>query len=212
VKADDHTEANGTRVQGTCSDGVQTKLGLRAYMNGKGAQDKCTAREFEPFVEANWLHITENDGMRMNGTESHVTGTRNAGELKAGADGGAERKPVGGAADGRKGLQRHGRHAGHEGQLLTEAASTGRCGTLFTGDIIMRHENRQRLKGFCRIKTASGNMLFFLQCYLTPSLIRKAFLRLHYPTDIIARCVLTRKKGLCTRSTGLIFIEFFSIL
>jgi autotransporter family porin len=44
VKADDHTEANGTRVQGTGSDGVQTKLGLRAYMNGKSAQNKCTAR------------------------------------------------------------------------------------------------------------------------------------------------------------------------
>lgn len=87
VKADDHTEANGTRVQGTGSDGVQTKLGLRAYMNGKSAQDKGTAREFEPFVEANWLHSTENDGVRMNGTESHVTGTRNAGELKAGVDG-----------------------------------------------------------------------------------------------------------------------------
>ncbi|OTA14415.1 transposase [Xenorhabdus vietnamensis] len=32
-------------------------------------------------------------------------------------------------------------------------------------------------------------MLFFLWCYLTMSLIRKAFRRLHYPTDVIAQCV-----------------------
>lgn len=32
-------------------------------------------------------------------------------------------------------------------------------------------------------------MLFFLRCYLRMSLIRKAFRRLHYPTDVIAQCV-----------------------
>ncbi len=42
---------------------------------------------------------------------------------------------------------------------------------------------------FCCIKASSGNMLFFLWCYLTMSLIRKAFRRLHYPTDVIAQCV-----------------------
>ena len=44
-------------------------------------------------------------------------------------------------------------------------------------------------KGLCRIKKSSDNMLFFLRCYLTMPLIRKAFKRLHYPVDIIAQCV-----------------------
>ncbi len=87
VKADDHTESNGTRVQGTGSDGVETKLGVRAFLKGKAAQDQGTAREFEPFVEANWIYRTENDGVRMNGDEDHITGVRNAGELKAGVEG-----------------------------------------------------------------------------------------------------------------------------
>ncbi len=46
-----------------------------------------------------------------------------------------------------------------------------------------------RVNRFCRIKAWSGNMLFFLRCCLTMSLIRKAFRRLHYPTDVIAQCV-----------------------
>ena len=41
----------------------------------------------------------------------------------------------------------------------------------------------------CRIKAWQGNMLFFLWCYLTMSLIQKAFKRLHYPVDVIAQCV-----------------------
>ena len=32
-------------------------------------------------------------------------------------------------------------------------------------------------------------MLFFLRCYLTMPLIRRAFKRLHYPVDIIAQSV-----------------------
>ena len=44
-------------------------------------------------------------------------------------------------------------------------------------------------KRLCRIKKSSDNMLFFLRCYLTMPLIRKAFKRLHYPVDIIAQCV-----------------------
>ncbi|WP_285723286.1 MULTISPECIES: autotransporter outer membrane beta-barrel domain-containing protein, partial [unclassified Pantoea] len=87
VRADDHTERNGTRVQGTGSDGVETKLGMRAFLRGKSAKDAGTAREFEPFVEANWIYQTDETGVRMNGAENHLAGVRNAGELKAGVEG-----------------------------------------------------------------------------------------------------------------------------
>lgn len=43
--------------------------------------------------------------------------------------------------------------------------------------------------GFCHIKKWSGNILFFLQCLLTMSLIQKSFKHQYYPVDVIAQCV-----------------------
>ena len=87
MKADGHTESNGTRVEGTGNDNVQTKLGLRAFLNGKSVKDKDTVREFQPFVEANWIYNTQTTGVRMNGEGDTVSSTRNAGEVKAGLEG-----------------------------------------------------------------------------------------------------------------------------
>lgn len=87
VKADDHTEYNGTHVQGSGSDNVQTRLGLRTYLNGKSVKDKDTARTFQPFVEANWVYNTKQSGVSMNGASENITGSRNVGELKAGVEG-----------------------------------------------------------------------------------------------------------------------------
>ncbi|WP_052130819.1 autotransporter outer membrane beta-barrel domain-containing protein [Erwinia typographi] len=87
MKADGHTESNGTRVEGSGNDNVQTKLGLRAFLNGKSVKDKETVREFQPFVEANWIYNTQTTGVRMNGDGDTVSGTRNAGEVKAGVEG-----------------------------------------------------------------------------------------------------------------------------
>ena len=87
VRADDHTEAGGTRVQGIGNDGVTTRLGLRVYLNGKSRADQQTVREFQPFVEVNWLHNTEVYGVRMNGEADAVRGSRNIGELKTGVEG-----------------------------------------------------------------------------------------------------------------------------
>ncbi|WP_233268461.1 autotransporter outer membrane beta-barrel domain-containing protein [Pantoea sp. BAV 3049] len=91
MKADDHTEVNGTRIQGTGNDNVQTKMGLRAFLSGKNVQDKDTGREFRPFVEANWIYNTQTTGVQMNCDGAHVTGTRNVGELKAGVEGNLSR-------------------------------------------------------------------------------------------------------------------------
>lgn len=86
VKADEHTEVNGSRISGTGNDNVQTKLGLRAFINGKSAVDKNTGREFQPYLEANWLHNTQQYGVNMNGDSMRLTGSRNAGELKTGVE------------------------------------------------------------------------------------------------------------------------------
>lgn len=87
IRADDHTEAGGTRVQGTGNDGVTTRLGLRTYLNGKSRADQQTVREFQPFVEVNWLHNTQVYGVRMNEETDNARGSRNIAELKTGVEG-----------------------------------------------------------------------------------------------------------------------------
>ncbi|SAC78522.1 outer membrane autotransporter barrel domain-containing protein [Enterobacter ludwigii] len=87
VKVDDHTEYNGTRVHGSGSDNVQTRLGLRTYLNGKSVKDKDTVRTFQPFVEADWVYNTKQAGVSMNGSSDNITGSHNVGEMKAGVEG-----------------------------------------------------------------------------------------------------------------------------
>ena len=95
IRADDHTEAGGTRVQGTGNDGVTTRLGLRTYLNGKSRLDQQTVREFQPFVELNWLHNTKVYGVRMNGETDAVRGSRNIAELQTGVEGRLSRSLTG---------------------------------------------------------------------------------------------------------------------
>ena len=87
VKADTHTEQNGTHIVGTGNNNVQTTLGARLFMSGKSVLDKDTDREFQPFIETNWIHNTARTGTLMNDVDTHITGARNAGELKVGVEG-----------------------------------------------------------------------------------------------------------------------------
>ncbi|CQJ14530.1 autotransporter outer membrane beta-barrel domain-containing protein [Yersinia mollaretii] len=87
VKADDHTEANGTRVSGQGDGNIQTRLGLRSYMKGHHESDNGKDREFQPFVEANWIHNTKDFGTNMNAVEVKQAGAKNIGELKMGVEG-----------------------------------------------------------------------------------------------------------------------------
>ncbi|WP_145531675.1 autotransporter outer membrane beta-barrel domain-containing protein [Yersinia kristensenii] len=86
VKADGHTENQGSYVEGLGNNNVQTKLGLRAYLNGKSELDRNTERKFQPYVEANWVHNTHQYGVRIDGVDDHIKGARNAGELKTGVE------------------------------------------------------------------------------------------------------------------------------
>lgn len=87
VKADTHTEANGTRVEGKGDGNLQTRLGMKAFIKGHSAADEGKGREFQPFVEANWIYNTRSYGVAMNGVTNYQAGTRNIGELKAGVEG-----------------------------------------------------------------------------------------------------------------------------
>ena len=87
IKADDHREVNGTHVSGQGDGNIQTRLGVRAYMNGHNAIDNGKEREFQPFVETNWIHNSKHFGTTMNGAAVTQAGTKNIGELKLGLEG-----------------------------------------------------------------------------------------------------------------------------
>lgn len=87
VKADEHRESNGTRVESTGDGNVRTRLGVKTWIQGHNIMDDGKSREFRPFVEVNWLYNTRDFGTRMNGVAVHQNGARNIGEVKAGVEG-----------------------------------------------------------------------------------------------------------------------------
>ncbi|WP_080721845.1 autotransporter outer membrane beta-barrel domain-containing protein [Citrobacter amalonaticus] len=87
VQADNHTEKNGSRIVDTTDGNLQTRLGVKAYFKGHNAIDDANGRSFQPFVEANWIHNTQNYSVKMDDVEDEVKGARNIGELKVGVEG-----------------------------------------------------------------------------------------------------------------------------
>lgn len=87
VTADDHRESNGTRVSAQGEGNLQTRLGMRTYLKGHGKIDDDKDRTFQPFVEVNWIHNTQDFGTRMDGVSVYQSGARNIGEIKTGVEG-----------------------------------------------------------------------------------------------------------------------------
>ncbi|MFS9379135.1 autotransporter outer membrane beta-barrel domain-containing protein [Citrobacter sp. ANG330] len=87
VKADEHKEVNGTRVEGNGDGNIQTRVGVRLFGKGHNQLDDGQDRNFQPFVEANWIHNSKDFGVSMNGENVNLAGARNIGELKAGVEG-----------------------------------------------------------------------------------------------------------------------------
>ncbi|MBD9985861.1 intestinal colonization autotransporter adhesin MisL [Citrobacter portucalensis] len=87
VQADSHREANGTRVKDDNDGNLMTRLGVKAFINGHNAIDDGKSREFQPFVEANWIHNTQTTSVKMDDVSNDMRGTKNIGELKVGVEG-----------------------------------------------------------------------------------------------------------------------------
>lgn len=87
LKASDHTEQNGTRVQAIGNDNITTRLGLRAYLNGKSYLDKDNERQFQPYLEVNWVNNSRKYGVRMNDEVFYSQGMRDLAEIKTGVEG-----------------------------------------------------------------------------------------------------------------------------
>jgi autotransporter family porin len=87
VTADDHREASKTWIKHDTNGNVMTSLGLRAYASGHNAIDDGKNREFEPFIELNWIHNTENHSVLMNSVSTYQNGTKDQAEVKGGIEG-----------------------------------------------------------------------------------------------------------------------------
>lgn len=87
VKSNDVTETNGTKVSAQGDNNVQTRLGARAFLRGHNQIDNGKDRNFQPFVEVNWLHNTKRYGVLMNGVSLEQAGATNVGEVKLGVEG-----------------------------------------------------------------------------------------------------------------------------
>lgn len=87
VQADSHREANGTRVKDNTDGNLMTRLGVKAFIHGHNAIDDGKSREFQPFVEANWIHNTQTTSVKMDDVSNDMRGTKNIGELKVGVEG-----------------------------------------------------------------------------------------------------------------------------
>ncbi|CNC12984.1 autotransporter protein [Yersinia frederiksenii] len=85
VKADEHKETNGTNVSGEGDGNIQTRLGVKAFMNRHSDQNKELA--IQPFAELSWIHNTKDFGARLDNATIKQDGAANIAELKLGVEG-----------------------------------------------------------------------------------------------------------------------------
>ncbi len=87
VGADNHREHNGTWVTDDTDGMLRSRVGVRAYLKGHSELDNNTGRDFQPFVEANWLHNFNDYSVKMDDVTNSIAGDKNVGELKLGVEG-----------------------------------------------------------------------------------------------------------------------------
>ncbi|MRT43397.1 autotransporter outer membrane beta-barrel domain-containing protein [Enterobacteriaceae bacterium RIT702] len=83
VKADDVTEANGTRVTSQGDGNVQSRLGVRTSMKTAGENGQTV---FKPYLEANWINNSKTFATSLDGVKVSAQGEKNVAELRVGVD------------------------------------------------------------------------------------------------------------------------------
>lgn len=86
VDIDDHTEANGTKVETKGDENIQTRIGARVYVNHFNPADRDNSKEIQPFVEANWIHNSKDVNVSMDDINNKIKGTKDIGEVKVGTE------------------------------------------------------------------------------------------------------------------------------
>lgn len=65
---------------------VQTRLGVKTYLNSHHQRDDGKQREFQPYIEANWINNSKVYAVKMNGQTVSRDGARNLGEVRTGVE------------------------------------------------------------------------------------------------------------------------------
>lgn len=86
VKDSDHTRKDGTRIETEGDGNVQTRLGVKTYLNSHHQRDDGKQREFQPYIEANWINNSKVYAVKMNGQTVGHEGARNLGEVRTGVE------------------------------------------------------------------------------------------------------------------------------
>ncbi|MCZ8778992.1 autotransporter outer membrane beta-barrel domain-containing protein [Escherichia albertii] len=86
VKEGNHTRSDGTYIETEGDGNVQTRLGVRTYLNSYHRRDAGKQREFQPYIEANYLYNSEVYAVKMNGTKISREGSRHLAELRTGVE------------------------------------------------------------------------------------------------------------------------------
>ena len=86
VKTDNHTESNGTIVELSGDGNIQTRLGVRLYTGNSNFINRNEKNEFQPFIEANWIHNTKEFGVIMDGVENKQSNAGDLAEVKLGTE------------------------------------------------------------------------------------------------------------------------------
>ncbi|EGO8932446.1 autotransporter barrel domain-containing lipoprotein [Escherichia coli] len=86
VKDSDHTRKDGTRIETEGDGNVQTRLGVKTYLNSHHQRDNGKQREFQPYIEANWINNSKVYAVKMNGQTVSRDGARNLGEVRTGVE------------------------------------------------------------------------------------------------------------------------------
>ncbi|GKX49886.1 autotransporter family protein [Budvicia aquatica] len=83
LRADNHTELNGTRVQSDGSNNIQTRLGVKLSRNRISGLNM----PFSVYTEANWMNNSKLIGSTLDSIKTHQAGSQNLAELKLGTQG-----------------------------------------------------------------------------------------------------------------------------
>lgn len=86
VKDSDHTRNDGTRIETEGDGNVQTRLGVKTYLNSHHQRDDGKQREFQPYIEANWIYNSKVYAVKMDGQTVSRDGARNLGEVRTGVE------------------------------------------------------------------------------------------------------------------------------
>lgn len=86
VKDSGHSRKDGTRIETEGDGNVQTRLGVKTYLNSHHQRDEGKQREFQPYIEANWIYNSKVYAVKMDGQTVSRDGARNLGEVRTGVE------------------------------------------------------------------------------------------------------------------------------